>query len=207
VIRLRPQDRLVVASHNPGKVREIKELLAPVAITTLGAADLGLPEPEETGNTFAENAALKAEAAARSASLPALSDDSGLSVAALNGAPGIYSARWAGPTKDFRVAMRRVEEELRATESHDVRAYFVCVLALAAPGEQTQTYEGRVYGSLTFPPRGDKGFGYDPIFLPDGHTRTFGEMPSDEKHGLPPKGKGLSHRARAFLKLAEACLG
>jgi oxygen-independent coproporphyrinogen-3 oxidase len=138
---------------------------------------LVFPEPEETGNTFAENAALKAEAAARSASLPALSDDSGLSVAALNGAPGIYSARWAGPTKDFRVAMRRVEEELRATESHDVRAYFVCVLAFAAPGEQTQTYEGRVYGSLSFPPRGDKGFGYEPrFFVPEGYRFTFGEM-------------------------------
>jgi len=198
VIRLRPQDRLVVASHNPGKVREIKELLAPVAITTLGAADLGLPEPEETGNTFAENAALKAEAAARSASLPALSDDSGLCVAALNGAPGIYSARWAGPTKDFRVAMRRVEEELRATESHDMRAYFVCVLALAAPGEQTQTYEGRVYGSLSFPPRGDKGFGYDPIFVPEGYRFTFGEMEPAAKHAM-------SHRAKAFAKfVAEA---
>jgi XTP/dITP diphosphohydrolase len=193
VIGIRSKDRLVVASHNPGKVREIKELLAPFAVTTLGAADVGLPEPEETGATFAENAVLKAEAAARSALLPALSDDSGLCVAALNGAPGIYSARWAGPSKDFRIAMRRVEDELRALESHDMRAYFICVLALAAPGEQTQTYEGRVYGSLTFPPRGDKGFGYDPIFVPEGYRFTFGEMEPQAKHAM-------SHRAKAFAK-------
>ena len=193
MIRLRRKDRLVVASHNPGKVREIKELLAPFDIATLGASDLGLAEPEETGATFAENAALKADAAAKSASLPALSDDSGLCVAALNGAPGIYSARWAGPNKDFRIAMRRVEEELCTLGSPDTRAYFVCVLALAAPGERTQTYEGRVYGSLTFPPRGDKGFGYDPIFVPEGHRFTFGEMEPAAKHAM-------SHRAKAFAK-------
>jgi XTP/dITP diphosphohydrolase len=198
VIRLRAKDRLVLASHNAGKVREITELIAPFGIATLDASELGLAEPEETGATFADNAALKAEAAALATSLPAISDDSGLCVAALNGAPGIYSARWAGPGKDFRVAMRRVEDELRAIASHDCRAYFVCALALAATGEQTQIYEGRAYGSLTFPPRGDKGFGYDPIFVPEGYRVTFGEMEPHAKHVM-------SHRAKAFAKfVAEA---
>ena len=205
MIRLFAGDRLVVASHNQGKLREIIELLAPLGIKALGASELGLPEPEETGSSFADNATLKAEAAAKGAGLPALADDSGLCVPALDNAPGIYSARWAGPSKDFRIAMRRVEEELRDTESHDMRAFFVCALALAAPGATTQVFEGRVYGSLAFPPRGDKGFGYDPLFRPDGFDRTFGEMNTEEKHGLPPQGQGLSHRARAFIKLAEAC--
>ena len=199
MIRLRPKDRLVVASHNPGKVREIAELMAPFGIAALAASDLGLAEPEETGATFAENAELKAEAAAEAASLPALSDDSGLCVAALNGAPGIYSARWAGPAKDFRLAMRRVEDELRAAGSHDTRAHFVCVLALAAPGTQSQLYEGRVYGSLTFPPRGDKGFGYDPIFVPEGYRFTFGEMDPQAKHAM-------SHRAKAFAKFVAQAI-
>ena len=198
MIRLRAKDRLVVASHNPGKLREITELIAPFGITSVGASELGLAEPEETGATFAENAALKAEAAARTALFPALSDDSGLCVAGLDGAPGIYSARWAGPTKDFRIAMRRIEDELHAAESHDMRAYFVCVLALAAPGAPTQIYEGRVHGSLTFPPRGDRGFGYDPIFVPEGYRFTFGEMDPQAKHAI-------SHRAQAFAKfVAEA---
>ena len=199
MIRLHPGDRLVVASHNPGKVREINDLIAPFGITTLGAAELGLAEPEETGATFAENAALKAEAAARASSLPSLSDDSGLCVAALDGAPGIYSARWAGPEKDFRIAMRRIEDELRAKGSPDTRAHFVCALALAAPGAETQIYEGRVYGSLTFPPRGDKGFGYDPIFVPEGHRFTFGEMEPSAKHAM-------SHRAKAFAKFVAAAI-
>jgi XTP/dITP diphosphohydrolase len=199
VIRLRPKDRLVVASHNPGKVREIAELMAPFDIAALAASDLHLAEPEETGATFAENAALKAEAAAKAACLPALSDDSGLCVAALNNAPGIYSARWAGPAKDFRLAMRRVEDELSATASHDTRAHFVCVLALAATGAQTQLYEGRVYGSLTFPPRGDKGFGYDPIFVPEGFRFTFGEMDPPVKHAM-------SHRAKAFAKFVAQAI-
>jgi XTP/dITP diphosphohydrolase len=196
VIRLASGDRLVVASHNQGKLREIMALLAPFGIKAVGAAELGLPEPEETGSSFAENATLKAEAAMKGSGLSSLADDSGLCVAALDNAPGIYSARWAGPAKDFRLAMRRVEEELRQTGSHDTRAFFICVLALAAPHAQTQVFEGRIYGSLTFPPRGDKGFGYDPIFMPEGYRMTFGEMPPAEKHAM-------SHRARAFAKFVS----
>jgi XTP/dITP diphosphohydrolase len=199
VIRLAAGDRLVVASHNPGKVREIMELIVPFGIKAVGAAELGLAEPEETGSSFAENATLKAEAAAKGAGLPALADDSGLCVAALDGAPGIYSARWAGPTKDFRLAMRRVEEELRQGESHDARAFFVCALALAAPDASTQIFEGRVYGSLSFPPRGQLGFGYDPIFVPEGFRMTFGEMAPAEKHAM-------SHRARAFAKFVHSAI-
>jgi XTP/dITP diphosphohydrolase len=199
VIRLKAGDRLVVASHNPGKVKEIRELIEPFGIATLGAAELGLAEPEETGTSFAENAALKADAATRSSGLAALSDDSGLCVRALDGAPGIYSARWAGPGKDFRAAMRRVEQELHEKGTHDARAYFVCALALATPGEPTQIFEGRVFGALTFPPRGDKGFGYDPIFVPEGHRLTFGEMDPDMKHAM-------SHRARAFAKFVAGAV-
>ena len=196
MIRLAAGDRLAIASHNPGKLREIMELIAPFGIKPVGAAQLGLPEPEETGSSFAENATLKAEAAAKGSGLPALADDSGLCVAALDGAPGIYSARWAGAKKDFRLAMGRVEEELRQSESHDMRAFFVCVLALAGPQAQTQIYEGRVYGSLTFPPRGQLGFGYDPIFVPEGFRMTFGEMVPADKHAM-------SHRARAFAKFVS----
>ena len=199
MIRLGPGDSLVVASHNPGKVREIKELLAPYGLRSVGAAELHLPEPEETGSTFAENAILKADAAANAAKLPALADDSGLAVAALEGKPGIHSARWAGPNKDFRIAMKRVEDEIRATGSHDSRAHFVCVLALAAPGQPTQVFEGRAYGSLTFPPRGDKGFGYDPIFVPEGYRFTFGEMDAPAKHRI-------SHRAKAFEKFVSGAV-
>ena len=199
MIRLSVGDRLVVASHNPGKVKEIDALIAPFGIETLGAAELGLAEPEETGTSFAENAVLKAESAMRRSGWPALSDDSGLCVAALDGAPGIYSARWAGPNKDFKLAMRRVEEELRAHATRDTRAHFVCALALAAPGEETQIFEGRVFGALTFPPRGDKGFGYDPIFLPEGHRFTFGEMDPKAKHAM-------SHRARAFAKFVASAI-
>ncbi|HYK78310.1 MAG TPA: RdgB/HAM1 family non-canonical purine NTP pyrophosphatase [Micropepsaceae bacterium] len=199
MIRLFAGDRLVVASHNQGKLREIIELLAPFGIKAVSASERGLPEPEETGSSFADNATLKAEAAAKGAGLPALADDSGLCVPALDNAPGIYSARWAGPSKDFRIAMRRVEEELRDTESHDMRAFFVCALALAAPGATTQAFEGRVYGSLAFPPRGDKGFGYDPIFVPEGYRMTFGEMSPADKHAM-------SHRARAFAKFVAAAI-
>ncbi|HEX3484712.1 MAG TPA: RdgB/HAM1 family non-canonical purine NTP pyrophosphatase [Micropepsaceae bacterium] len=199
MIQLKAGDRLVVASHNPGKVTEIRDLIAPFGIQTLGAAELGLPEPEETGTSFAENAALKADAAMRASGLPALSDDSGLCVAALDGAPGIYSARWAGPAKDFRLAMRRVEEELHQTATHDMRAHFVCALALAAPGEQTHIFEGRVFGALAFPPRGDKGFGYDPIFVPEGYRMAFGEMDPAAKHAM-------SHRARAFAKFVSSVI-
>jgi len=188
-----------VASHNPGKVREIMELIAPFGIKAVGAAELGLPEPEETGSSFAANATLKAEAAAKGSGLPALADDSGLCVAALDNAPGIYSARWAGPAKDFRHAMLRVEGELRTSESRDTRAFFVCVLALAAPHAATEAFEGRVYGSLTFPPRGHKGFGYDPIFVPEGYRMSFGEMAPAEKHAM-------SHRARAFAKFVASAI-
>lgn len=199
MIRLKRGDRLVVASHNPGKLREIMALIVPYGIEALGAAQLGLPEPEETGTSFAENARLKAEAAMMATGLPALSDDSGLCVAALDGAPGIYSARWAGPAKDFRLAMARVEKELHESGGHDTRAFFLCALALAAPGAETEVFEGRVYGALTFPPRGDKGFGYDPIFVPEGHRITFGEMDPKAKHAM-------SHRAVAFAKFVKSAL-
>jgi len=187
-----PPRRLVVASHNPGKLREIAELLAPFGVEALSAAALGLPEPEETADSFAGNAALKAEAAAAGSGLAALADDSGLCVAALAGRPGIHSARWAGPARDFGLAMQRVATELGANP--DRRAWFVCALALAEPGQATRVFEGRVDGSLIFPPRGTRGFGYDPIFLPEGGSRTFGEMDPAAKHAI-------SHRARAFARL------
>ena len=189
--------RLIVASHNAGKVREIAALLGPLGIEAVGAAALGLAEPEETGDTFIANAVLKARAAAEASGEPALADDSGLVVSALDGAPGIYSARWAGPGKDFRVAMDRIETELaaRGVETVGAAAYFVCALSLGWPDGHCETVEGRVNGTLTFPPRGQLGFGYDPIFVPDGHGRTFGEMPSEEK-------QPLTHRARAFEQLA-----
>lgn len=196
VRRLSPGERLVVASHNAGKVVEIEALLAPYGVVTVGAAALGLPEPEETGASFEENAALKARAAVEASGLLALADDSGLVVPALGGAPGIYSARWAGADKDFRVAMARVECELAGK---DRRAHFVAVLAVAWPDGQTALFRGEAHGRLTFPPRGERGFGYDPIFLPDGYTVTFGEMDPELKHRI-------SHRARAFEKLVEACL-
>ena len=204
------ESRLVIASHNAGKLVEMTALLAPYRIELVGAGELGLPEPDETERTFEGNAALKARAAVAATGLPALSDDSGLAVHALGGAPGIYSARWAGPDKNFQAAMEMVEQKLReagATAPAQRKAHFVSALCVAWPDGHVEEFEARVDGTIVWPPRGDKGFGYDPIFLPDGHTRTFGEMPSEEKHGLPPKGKGLSHRARAFLKLAEACLG
>ena len=186
--------RLIIASHNPGKVREISALLAPHGIDTVGAGALGLPEPEETGSSFEENAELKARAAAEASGLPALADDSGLVVPALGGAPGIYSARWAGPSKDFRPAMERVQRELG---DKDRRAYFVAVLALACPDGEIATFRGEVYGHLTWPPRGERGFGYDPIFVPDGYDQTFAEIDA-AKHRI-------SHRARAFEKLVAAC--
>lgn len=189
--------RLIVASHNAGKVREIAALLAPLGVEAVSAATLGLPEPDETETTFAGNAALKARAAATAAGLPALADDSGLEVTALNGAPGVYSARWAGPEKDFGFAMRRVREEMQALQASDFSARFVCALALAEPNGEVEVFEGESLGHITWPPRGDQGFGYDPIFEPVGHRRTFGEMSHDEK--LP-----LTHRARAFEKLLAA---
>ena len=201
--------RIVIATHNPGKLREMRELLTPYGIDAVSAGDLGLVEPVENGATFKENARIKASAAAKASGLPAFADDSGLTVDALDGDPGIYSARWAGPEKDFRRAMRIVEDKLRerGVRARSQRtAHFVSALCLAWHDGHIEEFEATVDGTLVWPPRGEKGFGYDPMFLPAGHSRTFGEMTNVEKHGLPPRGKGLSHRARAFLKLAEACL-
>jgi XTP/dITP diphosphohydrolase len=208
-IRHLTSDTVVIATHNPGKLAEMRELLTPYGIAAISAGELALAEPEETGMTFAENARIKATAAATAARLPALADDSGLVVEALGGAPGIHSARWAGPDRNFHRAMQTIEQELQArgvTTPERRRAHFVSALCLAWPDGHAEDFEARVAGSLVWPPRGNRGFGYDPIFLPDGQQRTFGEMSSEEKHGLPPRGKGLSHRARAFIKLAEACL-
>lgn len=190
--------RLVIASHNDGKVREIEALLSPFGIQPVSAATLGLPEPEETGTTFAANAELKARAAADLSGLPALADDSGLCVEALNLEPGIFSARWAGPTKDFGLAMRLVEEHLeRAGPEAGRDAHFVCALSLCWPDGHVETFEGRVDGTLVWPPRGARGFGYDPMFQPHGHDETFGEMDPEAKHAM-------SHRADAFRKLVAA---
>jgi XTP/dITP diphosphohydrolase len=189
--------RLVVASHNAGKVREISALLAPFGVEAISAASLRLLEPEETETTFTGNAALKARAAAEASGLPALADDSGLEVFALDGAPGVYSARWAGPSKDFTFAMQRVHDELQQRGARDLSARFVCALALAEPGGEMHVFEGEARGAIIWPPRGEKGFGYDPMFEPTGHARTFGEMTHEEK--LP-----LTHRARAFEKLLAA---
>tara|TARA_B100000676_G_C18080897_1_gene851092 strand:+ start:3294 stop:3890 length:597 start_codon:yes stop_codon:yes gene_type:complete len=190
------ENYLIIASHNPGKVKEIGDLLKPYGVTVQSAIDLTLDEPEENGTTFTANAIIKAKAAAQAAHLPALADDSGLSVDALGGAPGIYSARWGGPEKDFDLAMRKVEERL--PQGVDRRARFICALALSWPDGHTETFEGFVDGSLIWPPLGDLGFGYDPMFLPNGRTETFGEMDQAEKHKI-------SHRAEAFRKLVAAC--
>jgi XTP/dITP diphosphohydrolase len=200
---------VVIATHNPGKLTELRELLRPFGVAVVSAGELGLAEPEETGASFAENARIKALAGSLAAQRPAFADDSGLVVDALGGAPGIASARWAGPGRDFAAAMQRIEDELRAQgagRGEQRRAHFACALCLAWPDRHVEEFEGRVDGTLVWPPRGGKGFGYDPMFLPDGYDRTFGEMTSDEKHGLAPAGLGLSHRARAFRKLADACL-
>ena len=201
--------KLVIATHNPGKLAEMRELLAPHGIEAISAGELRLAEPEETGDTFQANALIKAVAAAEASRLPAFADDSGLAVDALDGAPGIFSARWAGPTKDFTAAMTRIErllQERGATAPDQRRAHFVSALCVAWPDGHVEQVEARADGILVWPPRGTAGFGYDPMFMPDGFTRTFGEMTSIEKHGLPPLGLGLSHRARAFVKLAEICL-
>lgn len=189
--------RLVVASHNSGKMREIAALLGPLGVEAVSAAALGLPEPEETEVTFAGNAALKARAAAKASGMPALADDSGLEVTALGGAPGVYSARWAGADRDFAAAMARVQDELRAIEASDRSARFVCALALAWPSGGVEVFEGEARGAVVWPPRGGQGFGYDAMFQPAGHERTFGEMSHEEK--LP-----LTHRARAFEKFIAA---
>lgn len=191
-------DLIVVASHNAGKVREITALLSPFNVRVMSARGLGLPEPEETGGTFAANARLKARSAVYHSDLPSLADDSGLCVSGLGDAPGIYSARWAGPERDFMAAMSRVHKELTDAGSTDRRAHFVCCLCLAWPDGHTEIFEGRVDGELVWPPRGGKGFGYDPMFAPEGRSRTFGELEDAVKHAL-------SHRARAFTQLVDAC--
>lgn len=193
------EKKLVIASHNQGKLREIRDLLGPLGIEVVSAGELGLPEPEETGATFVENAELKARAAAERSGLPALADDSGLSVTALDDAPGIYSARWAGPEKDFSRAMRKVEDALAqkaAAGNTDRSAAFVCALTICWPDGHAESVEGRVHGDLVWPPRGENGFGYDPIFVPEGHDRTFGEVDAEWKHSV-------SHRAVAFAKLLK----
>ena len=184
--------RLVLATHNPGKVVELAELLGPYGLEIISAGDLGLPEPEETGLTFIANAELKAVAAATASGLPAIADDSGLCVDALGGAPGIYSARWAGPGKDFMVAMTRVRDALDLEGPRT--AHFICALSIAWPDGHVESVEGRVDGMLTWPPRGDNGFGYDPMFIMDGKSRTFGEISREEK-------EADNHRARAFVQL------
>lgn len=201
--------KLVVASHNKGKIREINELLRPYGFEVVSAADLDLPEPEENGLTFEDNAAIKAVAAAEAAGLPSLADDSGFCVEALGGDPGIYSARWAGPDKDFAMAMRTIEEKLstlNADTREKRRGSFVAVLCLAWPDGHREFFRGEVDGDVIWPPRGTMGFGYDPMFKPDGRDRTFGEMTSDEKHGMSADTPPLSHRARAFKAFAEGCL-
>jgi XTP/dITP diphosphohydrolase len=197
-LKLEPGTRLVVATHNPGKARELAEILEN-RFVLVSAGELGLAEPDETETTFVGNALLKARAAAEASGLIALADDSGLSVAALDGSPGIYSARWAGPTKDFDMAMKKVEERLEEAQARDFAAWFTSALAVAWPAGPAVVVEGRVDGMLTFPPRGDRGFGYDPIFVPEGHTQTFGEME-------PAAKDAMSHRARAFAKLKAALL-
>lgn len=196
-MKLKRGDTLVVASHNPGKVREIVDLLAPFRLHVIGARDLEIEEPEETEDSFAGNAALKARWVAERSGHMSLSDDSGLVVHALGGAPGIYSARWCGESKDFNVAMARVERELKEKNATDLSAKFVSALALALPHEAPRIFEGEVHGRLTFPPRGSHGFGYDPIFIADGMTQTFGEIDPKIKHAM-------SHRARAFAKLVAS---
>jgi XTP/dITP diphosphohydrolase len=194
---LKRGDKIVIATHNAGKAKELADLFAAVGVETVAAAELGIDEPEETGESFADNARIKAEAAAKASGMPAVADDSGLEVTALGGAPGVHSARWGGPSRDFTLAMERVNRELAATGSDDRSAKFVCALALAWPDGAVQIFEGRVFGTIVWPPRGSRGFGYDPIFVPEGHRETFGEMAPEEKDAI-------SHRARAFAKLMQA---
>ena len=202
--------KVVIATHNQGKLREMRELLAPYGVALVSAGELSLPEPEEDGHMFAENAAIKAVAAANASGLPALADDSGICIDALDGAPGLFSANWAGPGKDFAPALARVQAELAkrgATTPEQRKAHFVSALVIAWPDGHQELFEGRVFGTIVDAPRGLSGFGYDPIFQPAGHARTYGEMTSEQKHGIPQDGSpGLSHRARAFHVLAAACL-
>ena len=201
--------KLVIATHNAKKLKEMRDLLAPHGIACVSAGELQLPVPDETGHMFSENAAIKARAAAKATGLPAFSDDSGLCVAALDGAPGLFSANWAGPDGSFQPAMEKVWRELQkrgASAPEKSRAYFVSALVIAWPDGEECLFEGRVHGHLVWPPRGSNGFGYDPMFIPDGHDRTFGEMSAQEKQGLTPDG-ALSHRARAFQSLKQAFFG
>jgi XTP/dITP diphosphohydrolase len=206
-VHRRLSGKVVAATHNKGKLAEIRDLVEPCGIEVIAAGALGLPEPEETGDTFVANALIKARAASERSGLIALADDSGLCVVGLDGAPGIYSARWA-ERGEFAPAMARIARELEARgAAKPWRAYFISALALAWPDGHVETFEGRVDGELVYPPRGNAGFGYDPMFIPDGHARSFGEMTASEKHGLPADGSlALSHRARAFQQLALACL-
>ena len=203
---------IVVASHNAGKIREIRDLIGPFGFAARSATDLAFDEPDETGATFEENAAIKALASAKAAGIPALSDDSGLVVDALDGAPGVYTANWAerpDGSRDFAMAMQKVEDALADKQAGDAArtARFVSVLCLAWPDEHTEFFRGEVEGKVVWPPRGTQGFGYDPVFQPDGHARTFGEMSAEEKHGWKPgAAEALSHRARAFKRFVETCL-
>ncbi|KKB76197.1 hypothetical protein VW29_20855 [Devosia limi DSM 17137] len=208
-LRLRDGDRLVLASHNAGKLREFQELFAPFGLEIVSAGELDLSEPDETGTTFAENARIKAHAAASASGMLALSDDSGLCVDALGGKPGVYTANWAGPDKDFTHGMKRVEDALQAanaTTPGQRRGSFNATLCLAHPDGRDWLFEGKVEGTLVWPPRGDIGFGFDPVFMPDGYDITFGQMPSAMKHSWAPGEMGLSHRARAFAKFVEGAI-
>lgn len=206
--------QIVIASHNAGKLREFADLMAPFGFSARSAKEYGLPEPEETGTTFEENARIKALAAAKATGLPALSDDSGLVVDALDGAPGVYTANWAelpDGTRDFAMAMQRTEvalQERGAIEPAQRKGRFVAVICLAFPDGEVEFFRGEAEGTLVWPPRGELGFGYDPVFQPEGHAKTFGEMSAEEKHGWKPgQATALSHRARAFQKFARARLG
>jgi XTP/dITP diphosphohydrolase len=204
--RLRDGDRLVLATHNAGKLREFQELFEPYGLELVSAGELDLPEPEETGTTFAENARLKAHAAAQASGMLALSDDSGLCVDALNGDPGVYTADWAGVPRDFGHAMKRVEDALQAanaTSPGQRRASFNATMCLAHPDGRDVLYVGKCDGTLVWPPRGELGHGYDPVFMPNGYDITFGQMPPEMKHSWSPGQEGLSHRARAFAKFVE----
>ena len=212
-LRLKRGDRLVLATHNAGKLAELKELLAPFGLDLVSAAKLDLPEPDETGTTFVENARIKAHAAAKGANAIALADDSGLCVDAIGGQPGVYTANWAGSSsnggRDYMHGMRRVEDALQAAGAstpRQRRGSFNATLCLAHPDGREEIYEGKVEGTLVWPPRGDLGFGFDPVFMPDGFDITFGEMPSERKHSWSPGATGLSHRARAFAKFVEAAI-
>ena len=199
--------KVLLATHNSGKLREMRELLAPYGVAVVSAGELGLPEPDETGTTFIANAMLKAQAGAAGSGLASLADDSGLCVDALGGAPGVYTADWAGSPRDWHAAMQRVEDELAACGATTRGAQFVSTLVIAWPDGHLETFEGKVEGTLVWPPRGDKGHGFDPVFMPDGYDLTFGEMPPEQKHSWSPGKQGLSHRARAFAKFVEDALG